>query len=68
MNHKCEAKDCQKETRPNELMCYHHWRLVPRSLQDAVWNAWRYHGAFSEAHNNAKQAAIDAVARKEGRL
>lgn len=68
MSHRCEAKECPKETRPNELMCFYHWRMVPRALQRAVWLAWEQHGSFTDAHNAAKQAAIDAVARKEGRL
>ncbi len=68
MNHKCEAKGCTKDTKPDQLMCFYHWRLVPIALQRAVWNAWEKYGAFTDAHNKAKEAAINAVARKEGRL
>jgi len=47
-------------------MCLSHWRMVPMPLQKAVWEAWKNFGAFTEAHNNAKESAIRAVAQKEG--
>lgn len=56
------------------LMCGKHWRMVPRALQDGVWETYqpgqeRLDGtAFpSEPYLTAAQAAIDAVAAKEGK-
>lgn len=41
MSHLCHAIGCYAPIPPKLLMCMHHWRLVPRDLQDAVWEYYR---------------------------
>lgn len=53
------------------LMCSHHWYMVPKSLQDAVWATYV---AGQEVRKDptreylvAARNAINAVAEKEGK-
>ena len=39
--HPCEAEGCDALTRPEELMCRHHWFMVPAPLQKKVIQTWR---------------------------
>lgn len=72
MSHKCHAIGCEREVPPRLLMCYLHWKKVPRLLQLQVWKEYRpgqYKGGYiSPAYLAAARAAIDAVGdtRKEG--
>lgn len=54
------------------LMCFKHWCRVPRTIQRAVWATYRRgqcdDKSPSEAWHRAADAAIGAVAEKEGRL
>lgn len=69
--HLCHAKACQIEVAPRLLMCGRHWRMVPRALQRAVWATYRPGQENTKdptpEYLDAAQAAIDAVARREGR-
>jgi|HubBroStandDraft_2_1064218.scaffolds.fasta_scaffold01263_19 hypothetical protein len=69
--HTCHARDCETPVPPEMLMCFAHWRLVPRVIQRAVWAAYRVGQCDdkrpSEARHRAADAAIGAVARKEGK-
>lgn len=71
MSHKCHAPGCDIEVPPARLMCLFHWRLVPRVLRDAVWQHYRRGQEVdkqpSAEYLAAAQAAIDAVAVREGR-
>lgn len=68
-SHICEAKGCKAPTRDDQLMCLKHWRLVPQPLAAKVWATWRQRLASGNAtlHEAAKKAAIEAVAKAEGR-
>ena len=35
--HACHAKGCTKNVPPRMFMCFHHWRMVPKTMQNAVW-------------------------------
>ena len=69
--HTCHARDCGAAVRPELLMCLRHWRMVPRTIQRAVWAAYRPGQCAdmrpSEAWHRAADAAIGYVARAEGR-
>ena len=71
MTHTCHARGCTTTVPPRLLMCRRHWRMVPRPLQDAVWDAYapgqERRKDPSPAYLDAARAAIDAVALKEGR-
>lgn len=69
--HHCHARGCPVAVPPKLLMCTKHWRMVPKALQAAVWATYR---AGQEVRKDptreylaAADAAIDAVAEKEGR-
>lgn len=67
--HTCPAEGCQQEVRDDRLMCWSHWKLVPKELQDAVYEAWNNgRGAGTEEHQLACRAAIvEAGKRSSGR-
>ncbi len=70
MSHHCHARGCTVEVKPEMLMCLRHWRMVPRAIQRAVWAAYRPgqcdDKSPSDAWMRAADAAIGAVASKEG--
>lgn len=69
MDHQCEAYDCRKLTRDDELMCLRHWRMVPPVLARKVYATWKQRLASGNPtlHEAAKKAAIEAVAKAEGK-
>lgn len=69
MNHLCHARDCEKECKPEKLMCGKHWAMVPAHIQRAVYKHYR-HGQYDDRRPNqewmdAADAAIRAVAAAE---
>jgi len=70
--HHCHARGCRKVTKPEMLMCFAHWKMVSPELQKAVWANYRTGQCDdkkpSEAWHKAADAAINAVAVKEGRV
>jgi hypothetical protein len=69
--HRCHATGCTRQVKPELLMCFAHWNRVPRKIQRAVWANYRPgqcdDKAPSEKWHDAADAAIGAVAQKEGR-
>lgn len=67
--HQCHAKGCTKFVKPEMLMCFKHWRKVPRKLQLAVWKHYRPGQCddkdVTRAWLNAADAAINYVAKLE---
>lgn len=67
--HRCHARGCITPCKPEYLMCPKHWRMVPRALQQAVYDAYRPGQCDdknpSRAWHEAADAAIDAVERQE---
>jgi hypothetical protein len=64
-SHECPAKGCTQRVSVDMLMCRPHWRMVPRAMQNAVWNAWQGGlGAGTAAHSAAIAAAVRAVNAK----
>lgn len=67
--HQCPARRCPRTNVPaDQLMCALHWRLVPRPLQRAVYQAWD-HGAGrgTPEHLAAMAAAVRVVNDQLGR-
>lgn len=68
--HRCYARGCRTPVPPRLLMCGPHWRLVPPPLQAAVWATYRPGQEItkdpSRAYLDAAEAAIRAVAEREG--
>ena len=67
--HTCHARGCKVVVPPERLMCLAHWRMVPRSIQQAVWRSYRTGQCEdrrpSAAWHQAADAAIGFVARLE---
>lgn len=72
MTHTCPINGCEHSVGDGQLLCLHHWRLVPPELQREVWATWRAAVRTSRAtifarrraaYQRARQAAIDAVNR-----
>jgi hypothetical protein len=62
--HRCPVGECGESVAPGRLMCTPHWRLVPRPLQGAVWQAWDGgRGRGTPAHTAAIVRAIGAAER-----
>ena len=69
MSHKCHADGCSKEIPPKLLMCLPHWRMVPRNIQNQIWQHYRPGQELdkrpSKAYLIVMNAAIEAVRNKE---
>lgn len=73
--HPCAIPGCTRPAKPQQLMCWPHWRRVPKALNHAVFETYedargRELGgeALREATANyrqARDAAIAAVVEKE---
>ena len=61
----CPIKGCGANAKPNRLMCWPHWRRVPKALNHAVFDTYRNIGRDPAAYAEARDAAIAAVEAKE---
>lgn len=68
--HLCHARGCNKEVKPALLMCARHWRMVPRNLQQAVWDTYVPGQEITKTptpeYLTAAGDAVRHVAKKEG--
>lgn len=64
--HHCHARGCERAVPPKMLMCYPHWRMVPRLVQRKVWATYRDGQEItkdpSREYLAAAREAIEAVA------
>jgi hypothetical protein len=66
----CPVRGCTAHAKPNQLMCWPHWRRVPKPLNRAVFETYaetRGYGAVDalRRYQEARDAAIAAVEAKE---
>lgn len=40
-DHVCHAQGCTKQVPPALFMCAKHWRMVPESMQKAIWHHYQ---------------------------
>lgn len=70
--HHCHAWGCSVSTSPEMLMCRRHWFMVPKSLRDRVWAAYRSGQCEdkrpSDEWHRAADEAIKSVYTKEREL
>ncbi|MFL9943679.1 hypothetical protein [Paraburkholderia graminis] len=63
--HHCHANDCPTPTPQKLLMCPKHWRMVPREMQNRVWETFKARsaapGADPTSWGDYYEAAADAV-------
>jgi len=65
MSHACAISGCEKPAKDGQLMCWPHWRRVPRALNHAVFDTYRNLRSDPQAYRQARDAAIAAVEEKE---
>ncbi len=65
MSHPCPIKGCQRSAKDRQLMCWPHWKRVPRALNHAVFDTYRNLRSDPAAYRQARDAAIAAVEAKE---
>lgn len=61
----CPVKGCTAFAKPHQLMCWPHWRRVPKALNHAVFDTYGNLHNDPEAYRQARDAAIAAVEAKE---
>lgn len=71
-SHHCHAANCKVTCKPEFLMCFKHWKMVPKKLQNQVYTTYRP-GQCDDKNPSiewhiAASKAIEAVARLEGLL
>lgn len=57
--HICAVEDCHNLAKPGQLMCWPHWKDLPRALQSAVNKTWARIRYEPEAYREARAAAVD---------
>ncbi len=69
LEHHCHAEGCTRKVKPELLMCFYHWRMVPKDLQREVWRHYRAGQCDdknpSRDYMAAAKAAIAAVKAKQ---
>lgn len=68
--HKCAVPHCERLVPLKMLMCFSHWKKVPKHLQSDIWRTYRpgQENDLSKLtceYRFAMQAAIKAVVDKE---
>jgi hypothetical protein len=70
VSHHCHALRCTTDVPPIELMCRHHWHMVPRHMRVAVLANYIPGQEISKTptldYLEAAMEAINAVADAEG--
>jgi hypothetical protein len=64
MTHACAIPGCERPAKDRQLMCWPHWRRVPKALNRAIFDTYA-HGP-RDAYRENVAAAIDMVNAKEG--
>lgn len=59
----CYAKECGEPIPDNRLMCWPHWKRVPRSVQAIIWES---NYLAHPKHTSSRLAARASIAAKEG--
>lgn len=70
MDHHCHARGCESAVKPELLMCWFHWKQIPKIIQQAVYLHYRP-GQCDDKHPSkewmeAADAAIGYIAKKGG--
>ncbi len=63
MSHACAIPDCERPAKDGQLMCWPHWRRVPRHLNRAIFDT--YANGPQEAYRANVDEAIRVVQTKE---
>lgn len=70
--HVCHAMGCEVKTPPSLFMCKPHWFMLPKRLQNAIWNTYvpgqERTKTPSVEYLTAAKEAIAWLAKAEGLL
>ena len=69
-DHECHARGCKTQVPPAFFMCAKHWRMVPKALQNQVWQHYnpgqeRFNAAVTQEYCRVTAEAIKVVWEKE---
>jgi hypothetical protein len=62
-DHECAVPKCTTPARAAQLMCYAHWKALPKKIQRDVNFTWSRYRQDPEAYREAREAAIDAAVK-----
>jgi hypothetical protein len=62
MSHPCAIPGCTRPAKDGQLMCWPHWRRVPRPLNKAIFATY---GVDHSAYDQNVAEAVAAIERKE---
>ncbi|MGI9507139.1 MAG: hypothetical protein ACR2RE_29205 [Geminicoccaceae bacterium] len=69
IEHTCHAIGCEKAVPPKMFMCKYHWFMLPKSLRNEIWKAYRPGQEIdktpSEDYLMAAKEAIIWLSKKE---
>jgi hypothetical protein len=63
MPHQCAIPDCTRPAKDNQLMCWPHWRRVPKALNRAIFDTFANGPADAYRINVAE--AVRIIQEKE---
>lgn len=63
MSHACAIPGCERPAQDHQLMCWPHWRRVPKVLNRAIFETYR-NGPPADYRANVAQA-VKIVQEKE---
>jgi hypothetical protein len=56
--HDCAVEGCVSPAKPGQLMCWPHWKGLPRQIQNEVNSTWRRFRYEREPYLEARGKAI----------
>lgn len=65
MSHPCHITTCSRVAKDGQLMCWPHWRGLPRRLKDAIFETFRER-RWEEYRANVEEA-VRLIDEKESR-
>lgn len=63
MAHPCRIPRCSRPAKDGQLMCWPHWRRVPKALNRAIFETYRYGPATAYQEN--VEEAVRVIEAKE---
>lgn len=63
MSHACRVPDCERPAKDGQLMCWPHWRRVPKALNRAIFQTYR--NGPTESYRSNVDEAVRIVVEKE---
>lgn len=65
MSHACRVPGCETPAKDQQLMCWPHWRRVPKALNRAIFYTYE-HGPRAEYRANVAEAVRIVLWKESG--